>query len=128
MEARTIGQAYQSNRQTLAVTTDQHSNGGLSQSDTLCVTAHSALSTTTASAYHKQQQHGMRHNGIGILRITASAYSICRNCDMRHSGSVMSDMPRLAYAPSSIGAYYDSVIPPYAHIGIERYRHMRQEA
>jgi hypothetical protein len=35
MEARTISQADQSSWQTLAVTTDQHSTGGLSQSDTL---------------------------------------------------------------------------------------------
>lgn len=40
------------------------------------------------------------------------------------------------YALMRIGAYYGSVIPPYAHmpicpyvhIGIKRYRHMRQEA
>lgn len=102
--------------------------GRLSQSDTLCGTAHSTLSATTASAYHKQRQHDMRHNGIGISQTTASAYGICRNCDMRHNGSVMLDMPHLAYAFSSIGRYAPMRIGAYTaaqyhHMPICPYRH-----
>jgi hypothetical protein len=126
MEARTISQADQSAASAWPGSTAANPAGGLSQCVTLCGTAHSTLSAITASAYHKQRQHGMGHNGIDILRITASTYRTCRNCDMRHNGSVISDMPHLAYAFSSIGryapirirAYYGSVIPSYAHMPI----------
>ena len=136
MAVRTISQADQSLWQAQPGSTAADPAGGLSQCVTLCGAAHTALSATTASAYHKQRQRDMRHNDTVICPTTASAYGICRNCNMRHNDSVILCMPQLAYAPCRIDqyddmrptAYYGSVIPPYAHMPICPYRHMRLES
>jgi hypothetical protein len=99
MEARTIGQAYQSNRQTLAVTTDQHSTGGLSQSATL----------TPA------------HNGSIVCASHGQATVTLRNVVQAYcSTGVLIALVVLAYW--STGALARLVAQAYCNTGVLAYR------